>query len=146
MIKVMVIHGPNLGLLGKRETQIYGTTTLEEINHNLTQTAKELGLTVDFFQSDHEGDLVEKIGSLVKSGYDYLVINPAAYTHTSVAIRDAIEAVKIPTLEVHLSNIHAREEFRHQSFVSPVALGQISGFGPVSYNLALQAIAKISKK
>lgn len=146
MTKVLIIHGPNLGLLGDRQPEIYGSFSLDEINKRLKERASELGLQVDFFQSDHEGEIVTKIGSARKSGYHYLVINPAAYTHTSVAIRDAIEAVKIPTIEVHLSNIYAREEFRQKSFVAPVVVGQVSGFGPESYVLALQAVATLSKK
>jgi 3-dehydroquinate dehydratase-2 len=146
MTKVLIIHGPNLGLLGDRQPEIYGNFSLDHINHRLKERASELELQVDFFQSDHEGEIVSKIGSARKSGYQYLVINPAAYTHTSVAIRDAIEAVKVPTIEVHLSNIYAREEFRQKSFIAPVVVGQVSGFGPESYVLALQAIATLSKK
>ena len=145
MVKVLIIHGPNLGLLGKREPGIYGKKTLDEINQGVEKLAQELKLKVDFFQSDNEGEIVSKIGSLLKEGYQYLIINPAAYTHTSVAIRDAIEAVKIPAIEVHLSNIHAREEFRQKSFIAPVAIGQISGFGPQSYSLALRAIRALIK-
>ncbi|MBI1869905.1 MAG: type II 3-dehydroquinate dehydratase [Chlamydiae bacterium] len=146
MTKVLIIHGPNLGLLGEREPEVYGHMSLEKINEDLKKTAKLLSLEINFFQSDHEGDIVSKIGSLLKQKYNYLVINPAAYTHTSVAIRDAIQAVKILTIEVHLSNIYAREEFRQKSMTAPVVLGQISGFGPQSYVLALQAISLLEKK
>jgi len=146
MTKVLVIHGPNLGLLGDRQPEIYGSFSLNDINQRLKEYASELELQVDFFQSDHEGEIVSKIGNAIKSGYHYLIINPAAYTHTSVAIRDAIEAVKIPAIEVHLSNIYAREEFRQKSFIAPVVIGQVSGFGAESYLLALQAIAKLSVK
>jgi 3-dehydroquinate dehydratase-2 len=145
MTKVLVIHGPNLGLLGDRQPEIYGSFSLNDINQRLKDFASELILQVDFFQSDHEGEIVSKIGNAKKSGYHYLIINPAAYTHTSVAIRDAIEAVKIPAIEVHLSNIYAREEFRQKSFIAPVVIGQVSGFGAESYLLALQAIAKLVK-
>jgi 3-dehydroquinate dehydratase-2 len=145
MTKVLVIHGPNLGLLGDRQPEIYGSFSLNDINQRLKEYASELNLQVDFFQSDHEGEIVSKIGNAKKSGYHYLIINPAAYTHTSVAIRDAIEAVKIPAIEVHLSNIYAREEFRQKSFIAPVVVGQVSGFGPESYLLALQAVAKLAK-
>jgi 3-dehydroquinate dehydratase-2 len=146
MTKVLVIHGPNLGLLGDRQPEIYGSFSLNDINQRLKESASELKLQADFFQSDHEGEIVSKIGNAKKSGYQYLIINPAAYTHTSVAIRDAIEAVKIPAIEVHLSNIYAREEFRQKSFIAPVVIGQVSGFGAESYLLALQAIAKLSVK
>lgn len=142
MVKVLVIHGPNLGLLGDRQPEVYGNFSLAQINDKIKVEAEQHGIEVDFFQSDHEGEIVSKIGSSVKSGYHYLVINPAAYTHTSVAIHDAIQAVKVPTIEVHLSNIYAREGFRQKSFVAPVAVGQISGFGPQSYVLAIQAIAE----
>jgi 3-dehydroquinate dehydratase-2 len=146
MKKVLVIHGPNLGLLGERETDVYGKTTLEEINQMIKVRAGQLGLNVDIFQSDHEGEIVAKIGKLAKEGFHFLIINPAAYTHTSVAIRDAVSAVKIPAIEVHLSNIHAREEFRQRSYVAPVAVGQISGFGPNSYVLAIEAVSVLAAK
>lgn len=141
--KVLVIHGPNLDLLGTRQPEIYGPLTLECINDLIRSEAQTLGLELEIFQLNIEGDIVTKIGQSIKNGFQYLVINPAAYTHTSVAIRDAIEAVKIPTVEVHLSNIHAREAFRHQSHIAPVALGQICGFGATSYILALRAVAAI---
>lgn len=141
-MKILVIHGPNLNLLGTRESDIYGVKTLEDINTTLKALASELGVEIDIRQSNHEGEIVDAIQ---KSGeYAALLINPAAYTHTSVAIRDAIAAVKIPAVEIHLSNIYKREEFRHKSLISPVAHGQISGFGPESYNLGLRAAVSIA--
>ncbi len=140
-MKILVIHGPNLGLLGKREPDIYGSETLDDINAKLSALAGETdpGGKVEFFQSDSEGDIVSAIqGALGK--FDGIVINPAAYTHTSVALRDAILSVGIPTVEVHISNIHQREEFRHTSFVSPVAAGVVSGFGSGSYMLGLRGL------
>jgi 3-dehydroquinate dehydratase-2 len=145
MKKILVLHGPNLNLLGSRETDIYGAVSLEHINAELKKQAQELGLDLRVFQSNHEGELVSAIQQAMGEA-DILIINPAAYTHTSVAIRDAIAAAKIPTIEVHLSNIYKREEFRHHSMVAPVAHGQISGFGPTSYFLALQAAADILKR
>jgi 3-dehydroquinate dehydratase-2 len=137
MKKILVITGPNLDLLGKRETDIYGEETLDSINAEVKKLAEEEGVEVDFFQSNHEGDIVDKINSTDASG---ILINPAAYTHTSVAIRDALSAKNIPTVEVHLSNIYAREEFRHKSQIAPVVTGQISGFGKYSYVLGLKAL------
>lgn len=138
-MKILVIHGPNLDLLGKREPDVYGKTTLDEINSNLKKLAKKHKVELEIFQSNHEGDIVDRIGKSAKEKMDKIIINPAAYTHTSVAIRDAIAACGVPAIEVHLSNIYAREEFRHTSLIAPVALGQISGFGPRSYYLALSA-------
>ena len=145
MAKILVIHGPNLDLLGKREIDIYGKTDLQSINAAITKKAKELKIDVECFQSNHEGEIVELIGKS-EGKFGAIVINPAAYTHTSVAIRDAISAVKVPTIEVHLSNIYAREEFRQKSLVSPVAKGTVSGFGPESYILGLEAAAALCKK
>ncbi len=142
---ILVIHGPNLDLLGKREPGIYGNQTLPDIDASLRVRARELGGLVDIFQSPHEGEIVERIGEALGQ-YDGIIINPAGYTHTSIAIRDAIAAVGIPTIEVHLSNIHAREEFRKHSFIAPVCIGQISGFGPKSYFLALNALVGILGK
>jgi len=139
MKKVLVINGPNLDLLGKREKDIYGEETLEDINKSLEAIAKEEGVKLEFFQSNHEGDIVDKIGSTDAAG---ILINPAAYTDTSVAICDAISAKTIPSVEVHLSNIYAREEFRHKSLIAPVVTGQISGFGKTSYLLGLRALAE----
>jgi len=138
MRKVLVLHGPNLNLLGEREPSVYGSVTLEEINKELKELADKSGVELRIVQSNHEGEIVETIQN-ARHWAEVIIINPAAYTHTSVAIRDAISAVKIPSIEVHLSNIHAREGFRQASHVSPVALGQISGFGKNSYLLALQA-------
>ena len=135
-MKVLVIHGPNLNMLGAREPEHYGSLTLKEIDARVQQLSAELGMETECFQSNSESDIVERIQ---QSECDCIVINPAAFTHTSVAIRDAIMAVGIPTIEVHLSNIHKREDFRQHSFVAGVALGQISGFGPESYMLALRA-------
>lgn len=136
-MKILVIHGPNLNLLGTRESDIYGTTTLDEINDSLRNLANDLGVEIDIRQSNHEGEIVDMIQG--SKDYRALVINPAAYTHTSIAIRDAIAAVDIPAVEIHLSNIHQREEFRQKSLIAPVASGQISGFGPESYLLGLRA-------
>jgi 3-dehydroquinate dehydratase II len=138
MKKILVIHGPNLNLLGQREPGIYGSVTIEQINDNLKKVAKAARVSVDFFQSNHEGEIVSKIGG-AKGVYQAILINPAAYTHTSIAIRDAVSAVDVPVIEVHLSNIYAREEFRHQSLIAPVAKGQISGFGAKSYELGFLA-------
>ena len=136
-MKVLIIHGPNLDLLGKRETDIYGEDTIETINNSITETAKAEGVGIECYQSNHEGDIVDKINGTDAEG---IVINPAAYTHTSVAIHDALRAKKIPSVEVHLSNIHAREEFRHKSLIAPVVTGQISGFGKNSYLLGFKAL------
>lgn len=145
MIKILVIHGPNLNLLGEREVDIYGKTDLKSINAAILKKAKSLKAGVECFQSNHEGEIVEIIGK-ARGKFDAIVINPAAYTHTSVAIRDAISAVRVPTIEVHLSNIYAREEFRHKSLISPVAKGIISGFGADSYLLGIEAAAAMGKK
>jgi 3-dehydroquinate dehydratase-2 len=138
-MKLIVLNGPNLNLLGKREPNIYGNVTLDEINDSIKCLAMELGIEVSFYQSNSEGDLIDKIHSSVNE-FDGILINPAAYTHTSVAIRDAFAAVSLPVVEVHLSNIHRREEFRSKSFIAPVAIGQISGFGPDSYLLGIRAL------
>jgi 3-dehydroquinate dehydratase-2 len=142
MRKVLVIHGPNLNLLGEREPQVYGSVTLEEINKSLEEQAKKSGVELKTYQSNHEGELVEAIQN-ARNWADVIIINPAAYTHTSVAIRDALSAVNVPAIEVHLSNIHARENFRQSSHVSPVSVGQVVGFGKNSYLLALQAATLI---
>jgi 3-dehydroquinate dehydratase II len=139
MKKILVIHGPNLNLLGERETSIYGTTTLVDIDQKLMKIAKEKNVELVSFQSNHEGAIVDVIGKARVDGFSAIVINPAAYTHTSVAIRDAVSAVALPVVEVHLSNIYKREEFRHQSLIAPAAVGQISGFGVESYVLGLLA-------
>ena len=139
MIRILVLHGPNLNVLGSREQSIYGSTTLDEINMAIGQLARGEGIHIEARQSNHEGELVVWIQE-AKDNFDGLVLNPAAYTHTSVALRDAIVAVGLPTVEVHLSNIHRREPFRRRSFIAPIALGQISGFGMTSYLLGIQAI------
>jgi 3-dehydroquinate dehydratase-2 len=144
-MKILVLHGPNLNLLGTREPAVYGTLTLEEINRSLVTLGNDFGAEISFVQSNSEGILVDAIQS-ASGRCDGILINPAAYTHTSVAIRDAISAVAIPTVEVHLSNIHSREEFRTKSFVAPVAVGQICGFGVDSYLLGLQALCRHIKK
>jgi len=144
MKKILVIHGPNLNLLGKREPEIYGKLRLEDINKKLKRYAKELKAAVDIFQSNHEGEIVDAIGS-APGKYDAIVINPAAYTHTSVAIRDAVASIGIPVVEVHISNIYKREEFRHKSLVAGAATGQISGFGVNSYILGLSAALGLLK-
>jgi 3-dehydroquinate dehydratase-2 len=141
-MKILVINGPNLNLLGTRESDVYGTKTLDDINESLNKLASELGVKIDIRQSNHEGEIVDFIQN--SEEYSALVINPAAYTHTSIAIRDAIAAVDIPTVEIHLSNIYKREDFRHKSLISPVAHGQISGFGPESYFLGLRAAVSIA--
>jgi 3-dehydroquinate dehydratase-2 len=139
MLRILVLHGPNLNLLGTREQSIYGTQSLENIDSALMRLAEELAVDLDIRQSNSEGELVNWIQES-GSGTHGMIINPAAYTHTSVAIRDAIVAVGLPTVEVHLSNIHQREPFRHHSHVAGVALGQISGFGPAGYLLALRGL------
>ena len=146
MKKILVIHGPNLGLLGKRETNIYGKTTLSAINQLLKKSAQKAKVELQILQSNHEGEIVDTIGSAKKNKIDAILINPAAYTHTSVAIRDAVAAVNLPTVEVHLSNIHAREDFRRTSLIAPVSNGQISGFGVQSYLLGLEAAVALIKK
>lgn len=142
MKKILVIHGPNLNLLGRRETDVYGHITLEDINKRIGKLADELGVSVDCFQSNSEGDLVSEIQKTMDH-YQALVINPGAYTHTSIALRDAVAGVGIPTVEVHLSNIYQREDFRKKSMLADVALGQITGFGVDSYLLGLRAAANL---
>lgn len=144
MKKILVIHGPNLDLLGQREPKIYGKTSLIEINRSLKAMAKKAKVAISFVQSNHEGQIVDVIGAS-RGKIDILIINPAAYTHTSVAIRDAIAASGVRAIEVHLSNIYAREEFRQTSLVAPVCVGQVSGFGQESYTLALTAALTLLK-
>ncbi len=137
--QIHILNGPNLNLLGEREGSIYGHVTLADIEQNCQEECARLGFGLEFAQTNHEGDLVELIQNAGQTA-DGIIINPAAYTHTSVAIHDAIRAINIPVVEVHLSNIFARESFRHHSYVSPVALGTICGFGPAGYILALGAL------
>ena len=144
MAKILVIHGPNLNLLGTREVDVYGKLTIEDIDNELKKIAKAEGVGVEIRQSNHEGEIVDLIGK-AKDAFTAILINPAAYTHTSVAIRDAISAAALPTVEVHLTNIYAREEFRHTSLIAPVAAGQVSGFGIDSYRLGLKAAISIVK-
>lgn len=138
----MVLHGPNLNLLGTREPAVYGSTTLADIDRMLAQRARERGATVECHQSNIEGELVDKIQA-ARGRAQAIIINPAAYTHTSIAIADALRAVALPAVEVHLSNVHAREPYRHQSFVAPVCVGTIGGFGARGYALALDAVLEL---
>lgn len=142
MNKILVLHGPNLNLLGTREPSVYGSTTLNQINTDLINEAKNAGTQLTCFQSNVEGDLIQAIHQAKTDKIDYIIINPAAYTHTSIALRDALCAVAIPFIEVHLSNIYSRETFRHHSYFSDIAKGIISGFGAHGYLLALSAIIK----
>lgn len=142
MKRILIINGPNLDMLGMREPNVYGCDTLESINEEIAAKAKELGVSVSFFQSNSEGELITKIHS-VAVDFDAAVINAGAYTHYSYAIHDAIKAVKKPFVELHMSNIHAREEFRSHSVIAPACVGQICGFGKMSYILALQAAVSL---
>ena len=144
-MKILVINGPNLNLLGTREPGVYGAETLEGINCTVRDAAQRMAVSVEFFQSNSEGELVDAIQGAVGT-FDGIIINPAAYTHTSIAIRDALAAVALPTVEVHLSNVYSREEFRHKSFIAPVALGQIAGFGAAGYTLALEGLVGFLRK
>ena len=138
-MQILVLHGPNLNLLGEREPEVYGRTTLAEIDTRLREIAAENGVSLESFQSNHEGALVDRIQA-ARGAYQGIVINPGGFTHTSVALRDALVASGLPIVEVHLSNIHAREPFRRTSLVSDIALGQITGLGPIGYELALLAL------
>ena len=140
--RILVIHGPNLNLLGRREPEIYGRTTLDEINGHLAALAAQLGLALDTFQSNHEGAIVDRIQQAA-GVYDGLIINAAAFTHTSIAIRDALSILKAPVIEVHLSNIHRREPFRHISLTAGVVTGQIIGLGAAGYALALRGLSEM---
>jgi len=136
--KVLVLHGPNLNLLGTREPEVYGRVTLDEINRSLNKIAENAGIRLEHFQSNAEADLIGRIQQTISDETNFIIINPAAYTHTSVALRDALAAVKLPFIEVHLSNIFARETFRRESYFSDLAVGVISGLGPQGYELALE--------
>jgi 3-dehydroquinate dehydratase-2 len=143
--RLLVIHGPNLGMLGRREPSVYGKSTLAEIDEEINGAAAEWGMTADTFQSNHEGEIVEKIHEALE-GYDALIINPAAFTHTSVAIRDALLMLEIPIVEVHLSNVHRREPFRHKSMIADVVTGRVVGFGKDGYILAVRAVSAMIRK
>lgn len=145
MPKILVIHGPNLNLLGQRETQHYGRDTLQSIDERLVAQGRKAGVTVETFQSNAEAPLIERIHAAKSDETAYIVINPAAFTHTSVALRDALAAVSIPFIEVHISNVHAREPFRQHSYFSDLAAGVISGLGPQGYELALEAALRAVK-
>lgn len=136
--RIIVINGPNLNLLGAREKDVYGIVTLEQIAAAVNREAQLLGIDTDFIQTNHEGEIIDKLHE-ARGKYDLIILNPGAYTHYSIAIRDAVKAVELPCIEVHLSNIHAREEFRSKSVIAPVCSGQISGFGADSYLVALKA-------
>jgi len=140
MLKILVVHGPNLNLLGTREPEVYGRETLADIDRNLVALGLELGAEVATFQSNHEGALIDRIHQARVEGVVGILINPGGFTHTSVALRDSLAAVAIPTIEVHLSNVHAREEFRRHSYISGVVLGQICGLGAQGYQLALRGL------
>ena len=143
---ILVIQGPNLNLLGTREPDVYGKTTLEDIHQKLGELAKAQSVHLDTFQSNHEGELIDRIQKAKQDGVDFIIINPGAFTHTSVALRDVLAGVAIPFTEVHLSNIHQREEFRKHSYLSDIATGVICGLGAIGYDLALQAaIARLQK-
>ncbi|MEM6611708.1 MAG: type II 3-dehydroquinate dehydratase [Cyanobacteria bacterium P01_C01_bin.72] len=144
-INVLVLHGPNLNLLGLREPEVYGAITLAQIDDSLKENAAKLQIEIDCLQSNHEGVLVDAIHN-ARDKHQGILINPGAYTHTSVALRDALAAVMLPTVEVHLSNIYRREGFRHHSYIAPIAIGQISGFGADSYRLGLQALVNHLRK
>lgn len=144
-MKLLVLNGPNLNLLGTREPGVYGTQTLADIERMVRETASRWGAEVDFRQSNHEGELVSWIQE-ARGVFDVILLNAGAYTHTSLALRDAIVAAGVPTIEIHLSNIHAREEFRQKSLIAPVCLGQISGFGAISYVLGVEAAVKVKVK
>lgn len=143
-MKILVINGVNMNMLGIREPDKYGTTTLKDLEKDLYAYSFELGIDIETYQSNHEGEIVEKIQSALEN-FDGIVINPAAYTHTSVAIRDAIAAVNIPTVEIHMTNIQAREDFRQKSLIAPICIAQICGFGTESYKLGLKGLVELLK-
>ena len=139
-MKLLVLYGPNLNLLGTREPEIYGRQSLDQIMRALQQEARQAECELDTLQSNHEGEMIDRIHQAVTAGIAGIIINPGGYTHTSVALRDALSAAALPTIEVHLSNIHAREAFRQHSYIAPITIGQICGFGALGYSLALQAM------
>ncbi len=143
---ILVIQGPNLNLLGTREPDVYGTTTLEDIHQRLGEIAKARSIELNTFQSNHEGELIDRIQKAKQDGVEFIIINPGAFTHTSVALRDVLAGVAIPFIEIHLSNIHQREEFRKHSYLSDIATGVICGLGAIGYELALQAAITRLKK
>lgn len=138
-VKLLVLNGPNLNRLGKREPEVYGAETLADIENHLQKIASEQLVVISFYQSNTEGALIDKIHECEDNDFDGIIFNPGAYTHTSIAIRDAIASVNVPVIEIHISNIHSREPFRHTSLIAPVCIGQLSGFGTGGYELALQA-------
>lgn len=144
-MKILVINGPNLNMLGIREPEKYGITTLTDIEKELYAYSFELGIDIETTQSNFEGEIINEIQQALNK-FDGILINPGGYTHTSVAIRDAISSVNLPTVEVHMTNIFAREEFRHKSYITPVCIGQVAGFGPNSYKLGLKALSDFIKK
>lgn len=139
-MKILILHGPNLNLLGTREPEVYGRATLADIDRDIAAIGAELGVEVETFQSNHEGALIDRIHAAARDGVAGLLINPGAYTHTSIALRDALAAVGLPAVEVHLSNIHARESFRRRSHIAPVVVAQVAGFGAAGYGLALRGL------
>lgn len=141
-MKLLIINGPNLNMLGKREPGVYGSKSLEDINNDLTSYANSLWIELSFFQSNIEGEIINTIHRAPENGIEGIIINPGAFTHYSIAIRDALTSINIPSVEVHLSNIHQREEFRHKSVTAPVCIGQVSGFGPISYKMAILYFAQ----
>jgi 3-dehydroquinate dehydratase-2 len=144
--RILVLHGPNLNLLGRREPGIYGTTTLADIDARLAERARAAGATLETFQSNSESELIGRVQRLFEAPVDFIIINPAAFTHTSVALRDALAAVKVPFIEVHLSNVFAREPFRHHSYFTDAAVGLICGLGPRGYELALEHALVMEKR
>jgi 3-dehydroquinate dehydratase-2 len=139
-MRILVLHGPNLNLLGTREPDVYGRATLADIDGKLAALAAELGVTIESFQSNHEGALIDRIHAAAREGVAGILINPGAFTHTSIALRDALSAVSLPAIEVHLTNIHARESFRRRSHIAPVVVAQVAGFGADGYSLALRGL------
>ena len=145
MQKFLLLNGPNLNFLGKREQEIYGTTTLSELEESIIKVGNQIGIEVECFQSNAEGEIINRIYKAFEDGIDGIIINPGGYTHTSIAIHDCIASIPIPVIEVHISNIHAREEFRHKSIISSATAGQIIGFGIYGYDLALISLINILK-